>query len=281
MNFGNFFGDYITPERLNVILRIALTLAIGIPLVVLFKKLIKRLLHNKLSPQSEQLVTRFAYYIAVLILVVNVLNELGFKLSALLGAAGVLGIAVGFASQTSVSNIISGIFLISEKPFVVGDLIEVDGSLGVVDSIDLLSLKMKTSDNRYVRVPNETMIKTQVINLTRYPTRRTSIGLKIAYKENLSQVLKLLAEVAESEPLALKDPAPLIVADKFDDSGIDILFGVWGHTKDLVKLKTSLMARIQESFSKNNVEIPFPHISLYAGEDSKPIKITNEGSASK
>ncbi len=281
MNFGNFFGDYITPERLNVILRIALTLAIGIPLVVLFKKLIKRLLHNKLSPQSEQLVTRFAYYIAVLILVVNVLNELGFKLSALLGAAGVLGIAVGFASQTSVSNIISGIFLISEKPFVVGDLIEVDGSLGVVDSIDLLSLKMKTSDNRYVRVPNETMIKTQVINLTRYPTRRANIGLKIAYKENLSQVLKLLAEVAESEPLALKDPAPLIVADKFDDSGIDILFGVWGHTKDLVKLKTSLMARIQESFSKNNVEIPFPHISLYAGEDSKPIKITNEGSASK
>jgi len=281
MNFGNFFGDYITPERLNVILRIALTLAIGIPLVVLFKKLIKKLLHNKLSPQSEQLVTRFAYYIAVLILVVNVLNELGFKLSALLGAAGVLGIAVGFASQTSVSNIISGIFLISEKPFVVGDLIEVDGSLGVVDSIDLLSLKMKTSDNRYVRVPNETMIKTQVINLTRYPTRRANIGLKIAYKENLSLVLKLLVEVAESEPLALKDPAPLIVADKFDDSGIDILFGVWGHTKDLVKLKTSLMVRIQESFSKNNVEIPFPHISLYAGEDSKPIKITNEGSASK
>ncbi|NLW19678.1 MAG: mechanosensitive ion channel family protein [Candidatus Cloacimonetes bacterium] len=250
-------------------------------MVVLFKKLIKKLLHNKLSPQSEQLVTRFAYYIAVLILVVNVLNELGFKLSALLGAAGVLGIAVGFASQTSVSNIISGIFLISEKPFVVGDLIEVDGSLGVVDSIDLLSLKMKTSDNRYVRVPNETMIKTQVINLTRYPTRRANIGLKIAYKENLSLVLKLLAEVAESEPLALKDPAPLIVADKFDDSGIDILFGVWGHTKDLVKLKTSLMVRIQESFSKNNVEIPFPHISLYAGEDSKPIKITNEGSASK
>lgn len=281
MNFGNFFSDYITPERLNVILRVVLTLAIGIPLVILIKKLIKKLLHNKLSPQSEQLVTRFAYYIAVLILVVNVLHEFGFKLSALLGAAGVLGIAVGFASQTSISNIISGIFLISEKPFVVGDLIEVDGSLGVVDSIDLLSLKMKTSDNRYVRVPNETMIKTQVINLTRYPTRRANIGLKIAYKEDLSQVLKLLAEVAESEPLALKDPAPLIVADKFDDSGIDILFGVWGNTKDLIKLKTSLMARIQESFSKNNVEIPFPHISLYAGEDSKAIKIINEGSANK
>ena len=281
MNIGKFFGDYITPERLNVMIRVIVTLGIGIPVVILVKKLIQRILHNKLSPQSEQLVVRFVYYLAVLILVVNVLNEFGFKLSALLGAAGVLGIAVGFASQTSVSNIISGIFLISEKPFVVGDLIEVDGFSGVVQSVDLLSLKMKTTDNRYVRVPNETMIKTQVVNLTRFPTRRANIGLKIAFKEDLNKFRKILADVAESEPLALKDPKPLIIADKFDDSGIAMLFGVWGKTENFAELKTSLMARIQESFAKNNVEIPFPHISLYAGEDSKPIKIINEGSANK
>lgn len=126
MNLINIFEQYLTPERLNTILRVILTLAIGIPLIILVRKLMRKLVHNRLSPQSEQLVVRVVYYSLILILLVMVLNEFGFKVSALLGAAGVIGIAVGFAAQTSISNIISGIFLISEKPFVVGDVIEVN-----------------------------------------------------------------------------------------------------------------------------------------------------------
>ncbi|MDD4224135.1 MAG: mechanosensitive ion channel family protein [Candidatus Cloacimonetes bacterium] len=278
MDINSLINQYITPERLNVILRVLLTLAIGIPLIILLKKLTKRVVQNRLSPQSEQLVVRFIYYISVLILLVNVLNEFGFKLSALLGAAGVVGIAIGFASQTSVSNIISGIFLISEKPFVVGDVIEVSGVRGTVQSIDLLSLKLKTFDNQFVRVPNETMIKTEVTNLTRFPERRVNINVGVAYKEDLNKVRQLLAEIAESEPLALKDPAPVIMVENFGDSSIDFLFGVWGKTEEFFDLKTSLMIRIKETFDANNIEIPFPHLSLYAGEESKPIRITNEGS---
>lgn len=116
MDLTNLFSQYATPERVNVVLRVLLTLAIGIPLIVLLKKLTKRIVTNRFSPQSELLIVRFVYYLSMLILLVSVLNEFGFKLSALLGAAGVVGIAIGFASQTSVSNIISGIFLISESP---------------------------------------------------------------------------------------------------------------------------------------------------------------------
>lgn len=151
MDLTNLFSQYATPERMNVVLRVLLTLAIGIPLIVLLKKLTKRIVTNRFSPQSELLIVRFVYYLSMLILLVSVLNEFGFKLSALLGAAGVVGIAIGFASQTSVSNIISGIFLISEKPFVAGDFIEVAGIRGTVESIDLLSLKLKTPDNQFVR----------------------------------------------------------------------------------------------------------------------------------
>ncbi|HNT52426.1 MAG TPA: mechanosensitive ion channel family protein [Candidatus Syntrophosphaera sp.] len=278
MNITALINQYITPERLNVALRVVITLAIGIPLLILIKKVAKRLVANRLSPQSEQLVVRAVYYISVLILTINVLNEFGFKLSALLGAAGVVGIAVGFASQTSVSNIISGIFLISEKPFVVGDVIEVSGQIGTVESIDLLSLKLKTPDNRFVRVPNETMIKSEVINITRFPQRRVNINVGVAYKEDLHRVREILAGVAAAEPLALKDPQPVIVADKFGDSSIDFLFGVWGQTEDYWDLKTSLMIRIRDAFAEHNIEIPYPHISLYAGETSQPINNLHEGS---
>ena len=276
MNLVEIFHQYLTPERLNTVIRVILTLAIGIPLIIFVRKLVQKLVRNRLSPQSEQLVVRIVYYSLALILVVMVLNEFGFKVSALLGAAGIIGIAVGFAAQTSISNIISGIFLISEKPFVIGDVIEVGSIIGEIQSIDLLSLKLKTVDNKFVRVPNETVIKTEVINLTRFPARRVDIKITVSYKENLKKVQELLIKIAEEEPKALKEPQAIVRVDSFGDSGIDFLFGVWGKTSELASLKTEIMMRIKETFEAENIEIPYPHIVLYADEKIEKTKTIKE-----
>jgi len=252
---------------------VILILGIGIPVIGVIKKITQKLVKDRLSMQSEVLIVRSVYYVSMLILFVTVLNEFGFKISALLGAAGVFGVAIGFASQTSVSNIISGIFLISEKPFVIGDIIDVSGTTGVVESIDLLSIKIKTFDNRFVRVPNETMIKTQVINITRYPIRRAQTVVRVAYKEDLRRVLQILAEIAAGMPDALQDPAPLLQVDSFGDSSVNISFGVWTATENVVNMKTALLIAVKERFDQEGIEIPFPHLSLYAGEGSKPLKI--------
>jgi small-conductance mechanosensitive channel len=266
--------QFVTPERITLAFRVLLILVIGIPLVKLIRRITARLIKDRLSAQSEQLIIRTVYYLSILILLISVLNEFGFKLSALLGAAGVFGIAIGFASQTSVSNIISGIFLISEKPFVVGDYVQVGSTIGSVESIDLLSIKLKTPDNRYVRLPNETMIKSEVVNITRFPLRRVNIDVSVAYKEDLPKVLDLLKQVAAEEPLALQEPAPVTFLDSFGDSGINILFGVWGKTEDYFILKTSLMISVKQIFDREKVEIPFPHVSLITGSNSESIKIT-------
>jgi len=246
---------------------------VGIPLIGLIKKVTQKLVKDRLSLQSEVLVVRTVYYVAMLILMVTVLNEFGFKISALLGAAGVFGVAIGFASQTSISNIISGIFLISEKPFVIGDIVEVSGTIGVIESIDLLSIKIKTFDNRFVRVPNETMIKTQVTNITRFPIRRAQIVVGVAYKEDLRKVLSVLGEIAAAMPDALQEPAPMIQVDEFGDSSININFGIWTATENAVNMKTAMIIAVKERFDQEGIEIPFPHLSLYAGEESKPIKL--------
>jgi len=276
MNLVEIFHQYLTPERLNTVIRVILTLAIGIPLIIFVRKLVQKLVRNRLSPQSEQLVVRIVYYSLALILVVMVLNEFGFKVSALLGAAGIIGIAVGFAAQTSISNIISGIFLISEKPFVIGDVIEVGSIIGEIQSIDLLSLKLKTADNKFVRVPNETVIKTEVTNLTRFPARRVDIKITVSYKENLKKVQELLIKIAEEEPKALKEPQAIVRVDSFGDSGIDFIFGVWGKTSELFSLKTEIMMRIKETFEAENIEIPYPHIVLYADEKIEKTKTIKE-----
>ncbi|MBP7310452.1 MAG: mechanosensitive ion channel family protein [Candidatus Cloacimonetes bacterium] len=261
-NFGKLITDFITPERVSLLIRVGFILLIGIPLVRFIRAIAKKLLKDRLSPQSEQLVVRSIYYISVVILLMSVLNEFGFKLSALLGAAGVFGIAIGFASQTSVSNIISGIFLISEKPFVVGDLVQIGTTTGFVESIDLLSIKLKTPDNRFVRVPNETMIKTEVINITRFPIRRANMTVSVSYNEDLQRVINTLKNLADEEPLALKEPEPLIQVDRFGDSGIDINYGVWANRDDVLNLRSALMVKIKERFDRDKIEIPYPHLTL-------------------
>ena len=261
--------DFITPEKISLAIRVVLILVIGIPLVRIIRAITKKIVKDRLSPQSEQLVIRTVYYLSVIVLLITLLNEFGFHLSAILGAAGIFGVAIGFASQTSFSNIISGIFLISEKPFKVGDVVQVGSNVGTIESIDLLSIKLKTPDNRYIRVPNETMIKTDVINITRYPIRRVDVSVLVGYSDDLQKVRTVLLDIATIEPLALTDPAPLFLVDKFADSGISIVFGVWSKKEDVSALKTSLMIAIKERFKQENIEIPFPHILIANAEDIK------------
>jgi small-conductance mechanosensitive channel len=261
LNVTTLIAEYFTPERVSLAIRVFLILLIGIPLIRLIRSLTRKLVKDRLSAQSELLLVRSVYYSGLLIILITLLNEFGFKLSALLGAAGVFGIAIGFASQTSFANIISGVFLISEKPFMIGDWVQIGSTTGMVDSIDLLSIKLKTSDNRFVRVPNETMIKTEVINITRFPVRRANISISISYNEDLKRVRQALMEVAESEPLALKEPAPVFLTESFADYGINLVFGVWGNKDDVVDLRTALMMAISEKFKKENIETPYPHLT--------------------
>lgn len=274
-NTQELLSSFVTPERITLVIRVVLMLIIGIPLVKFIRRMTGKVIKDKLSAQSEMLIKRFVSYLGWLILVVMVLNEFGFKLSALLGAAGVLGIAIGFASQTSISNIISGIFLISEKPFAVGDIVQIGDTVGVVLSIDLLSIKVRTFDYRFVRIPNENMIKSEIINLTRFDSRRVNLMLSVAYKEDLNQVFGILKEIAQNEPLALQEPVPSVQVDKFSNSGIDILFGVWAMNENFVSLKNVLSFKIKERFEQEGIEIPFPHIKI-ANDENVPLPLSVE-----
>lgn len=268
---SGWIAEFATPDRITLIIRVILILVIGIPVLRLVRRLIRRLIKDKLSAQSEQLIVRAVYYTGILILLVTLLNEFGFKLSALLGAAGVFGIAIGFASQTSVSNIISGIFLISEKPFVIGDLIQVGNTTGTIASIDLLSIKIKTPDNCFVRVPNETMIKTEVINITRFPVRRININLSVSYKADLAKVIMILREIAQGIDIAEKDPEPIVNIESFDDSGIRLLYGVWSKNEDFWNLRNELMQKIKSTLDTSGIEIPYPQVVVHGVNMEEPI----------
>lgn len=260
-------------QNIQSLIRIILMIVIGFPSVYLLGRWVKKYATKKFSAQQGMIFGKIVLYTGLTIIIISILNDFGFKLSHLLGAAGIIGIAVGFASQTSVSNIISGLFLIAEKPFQVDDVITVNGITGVVLSIDTLSIKLRTFDNKFVRIPNETIIKSDVTNVTRFPIRRVDVNIGVAYKEDIGRVREILLEIARKNPLCLNEPAPLIIFSGFGNSSIDLLFLVWAVKADWLKLKNSIMEEIKKQFDERGIEIPFPHVSLYSGSDTKPIPI--------
>lgn len=174
-----------------------------------------------------------------------------------------LSVALGFASQTSASNLISGLFLIGEQPFKLGDTIKVGNTTGEVLSIDLLSVKLRTFDNLYVRIPNESLIKSEMTNLTRFPIRRFDLQLGVAYKENIAQVRQLMLQVADNNPLCLDEPAPMFLFLGFGDSALNIQLSVWSKRENFRDLRNSLQEEIKQAFDLAGIEIPFPQRTVH------------------
>ncbi|MFW5801102.1 MAG: mechanosensitive ion channel family protein, partial [Spirochaeta sp.] len=192
-------------------------------------------------------------YVGAIVILMVVLGQLGLELGTLLGAAGVAGIAFGFAAQTSVSNIISGMFLISEKSFEIGNVITVGDTTGMVLSIDLLSIKIRTFDNRFVRIPNEYLIKTEFTNITRFPIRRMDFNLVVARDTDLIQLEEMLLRIAREEPLCLDEPEPLFLLMDFTERGIKVLFGIWFMRPALITTKNAMMRALQKGFADSGI----------------------------
>ena len=250
-----------------------LIIIIGLALLRFLIFLIMRVTKKRFSPQANMLIRKTLLYVGIIIILVTVLNQMGVSLTAFLGAAGIAGIAIGFAAQTSISNVISGVFLVSEKSFEIGDLLKIGETVGIVTSIDILAVKLKTFDNRLIRIPNETIIKSEIQNITRFPVRRIDLDISIAYKDDAFRVQDILMEIARDNPFCLNDPPPLFSYKRFGDSGQELMFGVWCVKEDYLSLKNSILPEIKKRFDKEGIEIPFPHISLYSGSGTSPFPV--------
>jgi small-conductance mechanosensitive channel len=269
----SFWDRLLRPEDPVVLLRAAAWIFVGVPLLLAVSRWVRRAVAKRYSPQQGLVVGKAILYPGLLLILVTTLHELQFSLTPLLGAAGIIGIAVGFASQTSVSNVISGLFLLAEKPFEVDDVIQVGGTTGRILSIDTLSVKLRTFDNRFIRIPNETIVKSEVVNVTRFPIRRLDLNVGVAYKEDIPRVRRLLLDVARDNPRSLMEPEPVVFFDGYGDSSLDLRLTVWATRENFFPLKTSLLEEIKATFDRDGIEIPFPHRSLYAGEASDPFPV--------
>lgn len=276
---GTGISEFLTPDRVVSLFWALVTFFGGILLARLASSAIGKATRRRLSAHEAMLVKRLSYYGLLAVVIVVTMQQLGFEPAVLLGTAGILSIAIGFASQTSASNLISGLFLMTERPFAAGDQLEIDGRIGEVLSIDLLSVKLRMLDNVMMRVPNEHMIKSTVLNRTRFPIRRVDLLLGVAYKEDTARVREILVEVADRNPLCLDEPAPRFIYRGYGDSALELQFSVWCARENFFQVRTGMYEEIKAAFDEHGVEIPFPHRTLYTGSITEPfpVRVVEDG----
>ena len=268
-NFWTWIVNAFNAQQAQAVIQAIVLLVAGFVLARLGRLTVMRLTEKTITAQQRMLLRRAVSYTIFTLFFISAMRELGFNFGVLLGAAGIVSVAIGFASQTSVSNIISGLFLVAERALEVGDIAKIGDTTGEVLSIDVLSVKLRTFDNLHVRIPNETVVKAQITNYNRFPIRRVDLQIGVAYKEDLSKVQKILFEVADDNFLVLEEPPPMIISQGFGESSINYQFSVWTQIGNYLETRNRLQQGVKEAFDANNIEIPYPHRTVYASSTSQ------------
>ncbi|TFG84969.1 MAG: mechanosensitive ion channel family protein [Spirochaetales bacterium] len=268
----SLFDQMFTMDTALKLIRVSLAIVLGLIFVGLVVAILRRMTRKRMDSRTGSLVVKVAQYLGYAFIVINALDAAQVNLSALLGAAGIAGIALGFAAQTSVSNFISGIFIVSEKTFANGDVISVDGTAGLVYSIDAISVKLRTFDNQLIRIPNETLIKSKVANITRFPVRRLNMDILITYDADIERTVAILKDIAANSQNALKNPEPVFMVTGFKDSGIGLFFGVWYATSEWFDGNNAMYIAVKKRFDAEGIEFAFPTMTIYP----KPVAIGDD-----
>jgi len=261
-SFVNWILSFLTWENLFKLIG-SLLILFAIWLVFrIVAKAIRRVPETKLPAQRAAIVIKFVRYIFYIVVVLYVLGLFGINLKAIWGAAGIAGVAIGFAAQTSVSNLISGLFVLTEGSIHVGDTIIVGGVTGIVDEVKLLSIRVHTFDNQMVRIPNSTIIGSNLTNNSYHDKRRLTLNVGVDYSTDMKLALETLKKAPALCPTVLSDPAPAVWFDGFADSSINLVVAVWFKPADFLQTKNDLYIAIKQVLDEAGISIPFNQLDV-------------------
>ena len=204
------------------------------------------------------------------------LGALNVDLSKFNLMAGALGLGIGFGLQTVISNFVSGLILVFERPILPGDTVEVNNLLGTVNKIGVRSSSISTFDGAEVIVPNNNLIANDLINWTLSDNiRRVEVLIGTAYSSDPNEVLKILIEVANDNNDVLKEPEVRALFSEFVDNSLNFILRFWVPYELCLVVKSDISLAIYNKFKEIGIEIPFPQQDIYIKEFPEKNKKTN------
>jgi small conductance mechanosensitive channel len=222
---------------------------------------------ESIEPGLQSVLLKTFRVVTLVFIGIIVLDQLGLNVAVLIGGLSIAGIIAGFAARDSLENFISGVTVLVDQPFRVGDYIEIDDEYGQVDEITLRSTRIRTVRNEIIILPNTEMITQRVINHTKRNVLRVDINFGIAYKEYPEEARQVVLPLTEDDDRIFSEPSPTVVVTAMNDSSVDMVLRFYiRDPSQEVPIRWEYTEKVREALREADIEIPFPHQQLFLDE---------------
>ncbi len=202
-------------------------------------------------------------YAVVTVALVTVLGQVGVDVTGILTSLGVVGLTVGFAARDALSNIISGLFIFWDRPFVIGDLVEIGGSYGEVSAITMRSTRVVTPDGKMLAIPNSEIVNSTVASYTNFPHLRIDVDATIGVGEDIGRVRRILLDLVADAEGYMQNPAPVVVVTALGDYANTVELRAWlEREKGHVAARFALRERVFVALTEAGIDMPYETLSL-------------------
>jgi small conductance mechanosensitive channel len=215
---------------------------------------------RKADVQVRNLLSRLVTMITLVVGVVVALDQVGVNVGGLVAGLGLLGFTLGFALQDIGKNLIAGILLLVQRPFEIGDAIEVAGYAGTVTEIDIRATSVKGWDGLQVIIPNADVYSNSITNYSAYPPRRAQLTVAVGYEEDLPRVLDVFLGAIRGLPGILDDPAPAVYCSNLGTSGVEVdtYFWIDQNESSMFEVTSRAVMALKEVAATEGINLPYP-----------------------
>jgi small conductance mechanosensitive channel len=259
-----FTTSYIVPWAIEFALALAI-FVLGRMVAKLVVSFVRRLLkHADIDQILIGFICSIVNVLLLLVVVIAAVDQLGVDTTSMVALVGAAGLAVGLALQGSLQNFAAGVMLVVFRPFDRGDFVEIAGTSGVVEEINIFNTRLRTGDNRTVIVPNGPILNGTITNNSAQDTRRVDMVFGIGYDDDIKQAKDIIERLLQDDERILKNPAPLVAVAELADSSVNFAVRPWVASGDYWSVLYDLNEKTKMSFDAAGISIPYPQMDIHS-----------------
>ena len=269
MEFLGFTLDVasLTESAIGLLLKVGLALLIFIIGRWLAQKAVtianRVMIRSHMNDTAANFLSRLLYGILLVIVALAALGKVGVQTTSVVAILGGAAVAIGLALKDQLSNFAAGIMIVTFRPFVKGDYVQISSYTGTVAEITLVNTHLTTINNHDVIIPNSDITTSAVVNYTALPNRRVDITIGVGYDANIKTAKELILKLAKDNPVAFSDPEPIVRVTNLGDNSVDLTLNVWTTNADWWSMQCDLLEQFKYVFDNEKIDIPFPQRSVH------------------
>ncbi|MDN3398497.1 mechanosensitive ion channel [Psychrobacter sp. APC 3426] len=269
MEFLGFTVDIasLTSNALSLAIKIALAIIIFVVGRWLAKKAVTFahgiMLRSHLDDTVANFLGRLLYGVLLVVVALAALSKVGVQTTSVVAILGGAAVAIGLSLKDQLSNFAAGIMIVTFRPFVRGDYVQISSYTGTVTEITLINTHLTTINNHDIIIPNSDITTSAVTNYTALPNRRVDITVGIGYDADIKTAKNVMLSLAKNNPMAFTDPEPVVRVTNLGDNSVDLTLNVWTTNDDWWSMQCDLLEQFKHALDDEKIEIPFPQRSVH------------------